>query len=102
MFLSYAYILPSPHRPLKEGVKKLVPNLFSKKRYTIHHETLQLYLELGLELEAVHDIIEFVQTSWLAGYIQRNSEWRAAAYDDPFSKDFYKLMNNSVFGKCDI
>ena len=87
---------------MREGVKKLVPNLFHKKRYTIHHATLQLYLSLGIVLENIHDIIEFNQSTWLAEYIRFNSEMRAAAYNDEFSKDFYKLMNNSVFGNFNL
>ena len=87
---------------MAEGVKKLVPNLFEKKRYTIHHATLQLYLKLGLELECIHDIIEFNQSPWLAEYIQFNSEKRALHSDDPFLKDFFKRMSNQVFGKYDI
>ncbi|CAH3159070.1 unnamed protein product [Porites evermanni] len=50
-------------------VAKLIPSLASKKNYVLHYRNLQLYLSLGLKLKKVH------------------------------RKDFFKLLNNSVFGK---
>ena len=43
-------------------------------------------------------MIEFDQSTWLAPYINFNTRLRTRARDD-FEKDFFKLMNNSVFGK---
>ena len=42
--------------------------------------------------------MEFTQHAWLAKYIDFNTRMRAAA-SSKFEKDFYKLMNNAVFGK---
>ena len=43
-------------------------------------------------------MIEFNQSPWLKTYIDFNIQPRTAATND-FEKDFFKLMNNSVFGK---
>ncbi|XP_033103730.1 uncharacterized protein LOC117106477 [Anneissia japonica] len=79
-------------------VEKLVPNLMSKTKYVVHYRNLQFYLAKGLVLTKVHRIVEFTQRPWMKEYIDMNTELRKAAKTD-FEKDFFKLMNNSVFGK---
>ena len=41
------------------GVEKLVPNLYYKKRYVIHIRALDQVLKHGLALEKIHRVIEF-------------------------------------------
>ncbi|CAH3030133.1 unnamed protein product, partial [Porites evermanni] len=54
--------------------------------------------EMGIRLTAVHRGISFYQNSWMEPYITKNTELRKTATNS-FEKDFFKLMNNSVFGK---
>ena len=76
---------------------KLVCNLFNKKKYITHTNTLKQALNHGLKLKKIHRIIEFNQEKWLKPYIDMDTELRKAAKND-FKKYLFKLMNNSVFG----
>ena len=80
------------------GTTKLIPNLYNKKNYIIHHETLKLYLDLGMKLTKIHRGIKFNESPWMKVYIELNTKLRSQAKND-FEKDFFKLMNNSVYGK---
>ena len=78
--------------------KKLVCNLFNKKNYVTHINTLKQALNHGLKLKKIHRIIKFNQEAWLKPYINMNTELRKLAKND-FENDLFKSMNNSVFGK---
>ena len=78
--------------------KKLVCNLFNKKKYVTHINPLKQTLNHGLKLKKIHRIIEFNQEAWLKPYIDMNTELRKLAKNN-FETDLFKLINNSVFGK---
>ena len=64
----------------------------------MHISILKQALDHGLKFKKVHRVIEFNQEAWLKKYIDINTELRKKASND-FEKDFFKLMNNVVFGK---
>ena len=80
------------------GVEKLICHFKPRKNYVLHYKNLVQYLNMGLKLKAVHRAISFEQSPWMEPYIRKNTELRKTAANS-FEKDFFKLMNNSVFGK---
>ena len=80
------------------GVEKLIPNLYDKEKYIIHIRVLKQVIDHGFILKKIHRCIRFLQSPWMKEYIDFNTRLRTAAQNN-FEKDFYKLMNNSVFGK---
>ena len=65
----------------------------------MHILALKQALKHGLVLKKIHIVIEFEQDDWLKPYILKNTKHRTNA-KNKFEKDFFKLMNNSVFGKA--
>ena len=87
-----------PEKIKIDKTQKLVCNLRDKKKYVVHISILKQALNHGLKLKKVHRVIEFNQEAWLKKYIDMNTEIRKKVSND-FEKDFFKLMNNAVFGK---
>ena len=81
-----------------KGNDKLICSLLPERHYVVHYKNLKQYLKEGMILKKVHRGIKFYQSPWMEPYIRKNTDLRKTA-SNAFEKDFFKLMNNSVFGK---
>jgi hypothetical protein len=88
----------APESLIINKCKKLVPNLRNETKYVVLHVNLKLYEQLGMKITKIHRGLSFNESDWMKKYIQLNNRLRTAATND-FEKDFFKLMNNAVFGK---
>ena len=98
MLSKYCFNIANEYGIKIGGVNKLVPNLGNKSKYVVHYRNIQLYLPLGMKLIEVHRILGFEQADWLKKYIDFSTDKRENAANS-FEKYFFKLRNNSVFGK---
>ena len=78
--------------------KKLICDWSDKKNYLIQYRMLKFYDKHGIEVMKVHTVISFKQSKWLENYKSFDAPKRNNAEND-FEKDFYKLLNNSYYGK---
>ena len=85
-----------PFLPIKKD--KWLTTLENNENYVVHIQTLKQALLHGLEFKKVHRVTIFNQSVWMKPYIEKNTQLRQNAKND-FEKDFFKLMNNAVFGK---
>ena len=73
-------------------------NLHDKTEYVIHVRNLKQALNNLLVWQKVPRVIKFNQNSLLKPCIDINTDLRKKAKSD-FEIDFFKLMNNAVYGK---
>lgn len=79
-------------------IRKLCCSFKDKVDYVVDYRYLKLVLALGVELVSVSQVLQYSQKPFLKEYIELNTNLRKKAKNE-FEKDFFKLMNNSVFGK---
>jgi hypothetical protein len=103
--LSIPYWMTSPF--YKEKVKekdhddktpKLLLTLHNKTRYCVHIINLRLFLELGVNITRIHNVIEFSHSRWMESFISKNTRKRAVATTE-FGKEIPKLKVNASYGK---
>ena len=78
---------------------KLITSFEDKKEYVVHISALKQALNHGLKLTKMHRVIRFAQKEWMKSYIEKNTKLKIDSKNE-FEKNFYKLMNNSVYGKA--
>ena len=84
--------------PRSTGTFKLIHNLLPKLKYCVHLLNLKFYIKNGMPISKIQGVLKVKQTRWLQPYIEQNQKLRARVNNE-FDKDFFKLMNNSLYGK---
>ena len=87
-----------PGRKKVNKCEKTICSIEDREKYVVHKRALKQALNHGLILKKVHRVIKFNERAWLKAHIDMNTKKRKEAKNE-FEKDFFKLMNNSVFGK---
>ncbi|GFR18932.1 uncharacterized protein TNCT_24541 [Trichonephila clavata] len=99
MFSPYQKKLIKNHGlKLSKQNRKLTPCFYTKYNYVVHYLNLKFYLEKGLVLQKIHNVLRFRQEPWLKPYVSFNNNKRQST-KHAFEKDLFKLMNNAWFGK---
>ena len=63
----------APDKLTVNRTEKLIPNLYDKKRYVLHHTNLKKYIEMGMKLTKIHRGVKFLEKEWMKKYIQLNT-----------------------------
>jgi hypothetical protein len=98
MLSEYAREIAEKYNVSVGGIRKLVTSLGSREKYVVHVRNLKLYTDLGMKLTKIHRAVTFNQSKWLSDYIAYNTKMRSVS-KNTFEKNFFKLMNNSIYGK---
>ena len=96
--VNYPQELYDIHSDMPFLSERMVINITKKIVCNLHDKKKPCNLNHGLKLAKIYRVIEFEQEAWLEKYIDFNTDLRTKASNE-FEKDFFKLMNNAVFGK---
>jgi hypothetical protein len=98
MLSEYAREIAEKYNVSVGGIRKLVTSLGPREKYVVHVRNLKLYTDLGMKLTKIHRAVTLNQSKWLSDYIAYNTKMRSVS-KNTFEKNFFKLMNNSIYGK---
>ena len=76
MLSPYSQLLAVDLQYCPGGVEKFLPNLHNKTKYILHYGNLKLYLELGMKLTKIQQVLQFKQAAWQKPYIDLNTQKR--------------------------
>ena len=79
--------------------RKLICSLLPKNKYVVFIENLKFYIQRGMKVTKLHSAIKFKTQELLAPYIDFNTKQRDASGTDECRRNFFKIMNNAVYGK---
>ena len=79
--------------------RKLVCSFLSKRKYVMQGSNLRFDLDRGLKLVKIHRGFSCTASAYFEPYITNNTNKRKLCKNDEVLRKFYKLMNNSVYGK---
>ena len=108
MLSDYAKQLWLEHHPTKSGnitgrgkckQEKLITDLSDKSKYILHFLNLKQYVELGMEISAIYQVLEFDQDAWLKPYIDFNTKKRQEAKSESEKFFFTKFLTLVFLGR---
>ena len=79
--------------------EKLVPTLFDKNSMKLHYLTLKFFIEKGLEILSVDQVMRFIQEPVMRNYVVENACQRKLAKTKQ-EKQYRKNLSNVVYGRC--
>ena len=80
-------------------IPKLLEKLQSKQNYVCRYSVLKFYCQQGLQVTRLHKTLKLNQSDFMKCYIEQNTKLRQQTVIRTFEKNFFKLLNNSCFGK---
>ena len=84
--------------PPGNKTKKLLLTHEPKYNYVIHWRLLQMFIKLGAVVTKITRAVKFSQATIFKSYVDKNTNLRRNS-TNKMDKAFYKLMNNSLYGK---
>ena len=83
------------------SAKKLIATFEDVFELTVHWRLLSLWLELGIQVTRVHNVVQFCQKDFVAPYIRKCIEARREA-KTPFEKKLFKTCQVANFCKLQL